>query len=161
MAFTDFLIPVATGDDDFAKFAKLQAQLWQCCINAGISIPSVSTNSLLAPLQTGANDFQKFASVQAMLSVLSSGISGGGSVPATTLQAGNLSLTAGTSNLAVAFSTAFAAVPAVVCNLVPPNGGALIVVAPESVTVNGFTAPWGFAIPTGYALMWVASKATQ
>jgi hypothetical protein len=78
------------------------------------------------------------------------------------VKAGSSAVTAATASLAIVFGgTAFSAAPVVTCNLIPPGGGNLIAVAPTSVTSAGFTANWGFAIPAGYTLAWIATPATQ
>lgn len=76
-------------------------------------------------------------------------------------QAGRLAATLASSSQAIVFSTAFAAVPSVVVNLVPPGGGDIVVGVPVSVTTAGFTATWGFAIPAGYTISWGAFLTTQ
>ena len=88
------------------------------------------------------------------------GSSGGGGGGAT-VKAGNPSLTTGISSLAVVFSgTAFSGAPAVVANLISPDG-TTIVANVESITSSGFTAVWGLAIPAGWSLSWVATPTTQ
>ena len=157
MAYTDFLTPITPGDNDFVKWAKLQAQVWAACVNAGITVNPVS-NPLLVPIVTGDNDLQKFQKVQAFLTLLAQNISGSGGSNA---KAGNPAVTANATTLAVVFSTPFSSEPSVVCNLVPSGGGNVIAVAPISITQNGFTADWGFAIPAGYTLSWIATPKTQ
>lgn len=76
-------------------------------------------------------------------------------------QAGKLAATLGTSSQAIVFATAFTVVPAVVCNLVPPDGGDIITAVPVTVTTGGFTANWGFAVPAGYTISWGALLPTQ
>jgi hypothetical protein len=158
MAYTDFLTAVNPGDNDFQKWAKLQAQVRACVVVAGITIPNVSTNPLLDNIHTGDNDYQKFAKTQAWLQLLASNPS----PAAADSQASVLALTTGVTSQAVVFATPFAVAPAVTCSLIAPNGGAVIACNPENVTVNGFTAVWGgFAIPAGYSLSWQAVPKTQ
>jgi hypothetical protein len=155
--YSDFLSPIVSGNNDFQCWAKLQAQAWQACVNAGIAINPLS-NPLLTPIVTGDNSLQKFQKVQAFLTLLANNISGSGVGAA---QAGNPAVTTGVTSLAVVFATPFSAPPSVVCNLVPSGGGNVIAVAPTSITDNGFTADWGFAIPAGYTLSWIATPTTQ
>ena len=154
--YSDFLSPIVSGNNDFQCWAKLQAQAWQACVNAGIAINPLS-NPLLTPIVTGDSSLQKFQKVQAFLTLLATNISNAGGKS----QAGNPAVTAGTTSQAVVFATPFGAPPSVVCNLVPSGGGNVIAVAPINITDNGFTANWGFAIPAGYTLSWIATPTTQ
>ena len=158
MAYTDFLGNISSNDNDFQKWAKLQAQVWAACVNAGITINPMS-NPLLVPVVSGDGDLQKFQKVQAFLSLLAQNIGSAGGGKA---QAGNPAVTTGSTSQAVVFSTSFGATaPAVVCNLVPSGGGDVIAVAPISITGAGFYADWGFPIPAGYSLSWIATPTTQ
>lgn len=156
MAYTNFLGPIVTGDNDFQKFAKTQAQLHLATVNAGITIDPVS-NPLLTDIVTGDNDFQKWAKLNAWASNLASGVS----PIAGQAQAGNPAVATSATSKAITFSPAFAAAPVVVCNLIPPGGGDPILATPINVTTTGFTATWGFAVPAGYTLSWQAVPATQ
>ncbi len=69
MSYLNFLTPVAAGDNDFVKFAKLQAQARQACVNAGVTIPM--GNPLLDDVRSGDSELQKFQKVNAWLSLLS------------------------------------------------------------------------------------------
>ena len=133
----------------------LQQWVEQAVINAGIPIPM--STPLLRDIGPGDVEGTKYAILQQWLKLLANGLSpaSGGT------QASVVALTAGTSSIAVSFATAFVAAPSVICNLVPPGGGDLILVAPVSITVNGFTANWGFAMPAGYSLAWQAVPKTQ
>lgn len=89
------------------------------------------------------------------------GKSAGASTPAN-VKAGTPTISSGASGLGVTFGgTAFGAIPSVICNLVPPTGADLISVAPIQVTSAGFSGNWGFAIPSGYILSWIATPTTQ
>jgi hypothetical protein len=156
MAYTYMTGTINPGDTDFQKWAKLQGAAWLACSNAGISINTVS-NPLLLPLAPGANEWQKFASVQAMLTNLSSGLS----PAASGVQSGNQAVTTSATSQVIAFATGFAAAPAVVASLVAPGGGATVLENVTGISATGFTANWGFAIPSGYSLSWIATPKTQ
>jgi hypothetical protein len=73
-----------------------------------------------------------------------------------------VSLTAGIESLAVTFPNRFNAAPRVQVSIIPPDGGTIIIAAPSAVTVDGFTALFGFPIPaTGYFLQWAAFDDAQ
>lgn len=104
-----------------------------------------------------------------ILATLNNNISGfftwfvaNGNTPSTGNQkAGLFDLATNSVNQAIAFDVPFPSIPSVVCTLVPTGGGDPILVDPQSITVNGFTASWGFAVPAGYKLAWIAQKTTQ
>lgn len=73
------------------------------------------------------------------------------------IRRGSVELTAADETIDVAFGVSFGAKPGVVCNIVGPSGSDVISVVPSAVTVAGFTATFGAAIPgSGYSLVWFA-----
>lgn len=84
---------------------------------------------------------------------------GGGSAP----YAGTMALGSGISSQAIAFTTALASLPAVVCWLSSSNAGASTITSQGSgISTAGFTAQLGATTPdTTYTLNWIASVAND
>ncbi len=138
------------------KLTIIQQWISKACSNAGIPI-SMSTPLLrdIDPLRD--TEGTKLAIIQRWLTALSGGLSpvAGGA------QAGSVAVATNATSQAIVFATPFAAAPSVVCNLVPPNGGAPILVNPTNITTTGFTGDWGFPIDAGYKFAWQAVPITQ
>lgn len=80
------------------------------------------------------------------------------SADAPSWQRGSAELLADAEEIAVSFGRDLAGLPAVSLFVVPPTGGQIIAAAATNVTVSGFTARLGAAVPAaGYKLQWQAS----
>ncbi len=72
------------------------------------------------------------------------------------LQQASASVATNAESLTITYPTAFAAAPAVLCNLVAPDGGTIISAQPSAVTTTGFKAEFAAPVPAGYTLSWCA-----
>lgn len=151
------LSQIVIGETELGRWQKTISWIWQACIAAGINLtPLMAANALLTNVVPGDTDLAKWQKLVAWLSTLAGGITPAGAQA----KASTVALTAGVTSIAVVFATAFAASPTVICNLIDPAGNT-VVANPAAVTAAGFTAQWGFAIPAGYSLSWIACPATQ
>lgn len=80
-------------------------------------------------------------------------------------QAGIVDLTNGDASKAVAFATAFAAKPSVVCIIAAPDNSGYVIspgLDNGNVAAAGFTALFAGAVPgAGYKMFWIATPTTQ
>jgi hypothetical protein len=157
MSSPSSLSQIVIGETELGRWQKTISWIWQACIAAGINLtPLMAANPLLTNIVVGETDLGKWQKLVAWLSTLAGGIKPAGAQA----QASVVSLTAGVSSQAVVFSTAFTAAPAVQCCLIDPSGNTVLA-NPTSVSATGFTAQWGFPIPSGYSLSWIACPKTQ
>lgn len=76
-------------------------------------------------------------------------------------QDSGVALSANAESLAITFATEFLEAPNVDVRIIPPGGGLIIEARASSITSGGFTALFGFPIPsTAYTLQWEASTSS-